>query len=34
MSDADPAEHLRGEMQQSQGLVIAFDAQFRPVAHD
>ena len=31
--DADLADHLRGEVKQRQGLVIALDAKLGPVAH-
>jgi len=33
MRDAELAEHLRGEMEHRERLVIAFDAKFRPIAH-
>jgi hypothetical protein len=31
--DADLAKHLRGEVENRQGLVIALDTEFGPAAH-
>jgi hypothetical protein len=33
VGDADFADHLRGEMQKGQRLVVALDAKLRPIAH-
>ena len=33
MGDAELAEHLRGKVEDGEGLVVVLDARLRPIAH-